>query len=92
MAAPAAALTSVALDAFTAVYHRPSGITHLLTAPAPEMLAAMADDALTADEILVRLAARYEVGDAASLTARLDELVASGLVSAVRGAASRLGA
>ncbi len=75
-----AALRAVPLDAFVAVYHRPSGITHLLTSPAPEILAALAERALTADGLLASLTNDYELEDAASLIARLDELVAAGLV------------
>jgi PqqD family protein of HPr-rel-A system len=81
VAAPASALLIEPLDALTAVYHRPSGITHLLAAPAPEILSVLADPA-TADELLARLAERFEVPDADrdALLARLEELVAAGLV------------
>jgi PqqD family protein of HPr-rel-A system len=81
VAAPASALLVEPLDALTAVYHRPSGITHLLGQPAPEILAALGEPA-TADDLLHRLAALFEVPDAdrAALLARLEELVAAGLV------------
>lgn len=77
------ALRIAALDVLTAVYHRPSGITHLLAPPAPEMLDALAGATLTADELLDQLAARFELGavDAAALEARLAELVDAGLVA-----------
>lgn len=77
------ALRIVHLDAFTAVYHRASGITHLITAPAPEILATLGEAGMTRDALLMRLATDYALGDgdAAALLARLDELVASGLVS-----------
>ncbi len=42
-APPATALATVRLDEFTAVYHRPSGATHLLVEPAPEILAALVE-------------------------------------------------
>ena len=83
--APAdAALLTAELDAFTAVFHRPSGITHLLVSPAPEILAALADAPLDLDTLLAQLGARFDLADASrdALVARLDELVAAGLVEA----------
>ena len=73
------------LDMVTAVYHRASGITHLLAEPAPEIMAALATGPLTSDELLARLGEEYALGDAdeRALAARLDELVATGLVEAV---------
>ncbi len=72
------------LDAFTAVYHRASGITHLLTEPAPQILAVLATGALTLDALLDRLGHEYELADATheALAARLAELVDAGLVAA----------
>ena len=72
------------LDAFTLVYHRESGITHLLTAPAPEILAALGEAGLTRAALAARLAAEYDLGDFddAALDGRLGELVATGLVAA----------
>ncbi|MEG8019410.1 hypothetical protein [Sphingomonas sp. LR55] len=40
-APPSDGLLIAPLDEFTAVYHRASGITHLLTDPAPQILAAV---------------------------------------------------
>ncbi|WP_188445475.1 HPr-rel-A system PqqD family peptide chaperone [Sphingomonas psychrolutea] len=76
-------LKIVHLDSFAAIYHRASGITHLVTAPAPEILATLGEAGLTRSALLGRLAMDYELGDAdeAALLARLDELVATGLVS-----------
>ncbi len=73
------------LDVLTAVFHRASGVTHLLAEPAPEIMAALTDAALTQAELLAQLAERYALADAdeAALAARLDELVAAGLVEAV---------
>lgn len=70
------------LDAFTAVYHRRSGITHLLAEPAPQILAILGEAGLTLDALLARLQADYELADGSreTLAARLDELVVSGLV------------
>ncbi|WP_404369944.1 HPr-rel-A system PqqD family peptide chaperone [Sphingomonas sp. MMS24-J45] len=76
-------LKIVHLDSFAAIYHRASGITHLVTSPAPEILATLGEAGLTRAALLVRLAAEYDLGDAddAALLARLDELVATGLVA-----------
>ncbi|WP_324750617.1 HPr-rel-A system PqqD family peptide chaperone [Sphingomonas sp. LY54] len=71
----------IELDGLTALYHRPSGTTHILAAPAPQILAAIADDPATADEILARMAAGFDVdGDRDALLPRLDELEAAGLI------------
>ncbi len=75
------ALLIRSLDAFTAVFHRPSGQTHLLAAPAPEILAALAAGPMTLDALHAALAADYELDGAEGLATRLDELVAVGLVS-----------
>lgn len=82
--ARAETLRIVHLDSFTAVYHRESGLTHLVTAPAPEILAALGEAGRTRGDLLARLAADYALhdADAGALAARLDELVACGLVSA----------
>jgi len=71
------------LDSFMAVYHRSSGITHLITAPAPEILATLGEAGMTFTALRDTLAGAYELGDLddAALAARLDELVAAGLVS-----------
>ena len=76
-------LRIVPLDTFTAIYHRASGITHLVAPPAPEILAALRPAGLTRSALIARLAQDYDLLDAdeAALAARLDELVAAGLVS-----------
>uniref|UniRef100_UPI0035CA2239 HPr-rel-A system PqqD family peptide chaperone n=1 Tax=uncultured Sphingomonas sp. TaxID=158754 RepID=UPI0035CA2239 len=81
--ARAESLDIVHLDSFAAVYHRASGITHLLTAPAPEILATLGEAGMTRAMLLERLAIDFALGDgdAAVLRERLDELVASGLVA-----------
>lgn len=83
-AAPADTLLSVELDAFVAVFHRTSGITHLLASPAPEILACLHDGPLDAAGLAHRLGERFDVADAdpAALAARLAELVDTGLVEA----------
>lgn len=68
-------------DSVIAVYHRSSGITHFLAAPAPQILAALGECGLTRSGLLARLRAGHALEDPDStLTARLHELVACGLV------------
>jgi PqqD family protein of HPr-rel-A system len=75
-------LIVVPVDLLTAIYHRASGQTHLMACPAPEILEALADAPLDAEALLAKLRADYDLVDAdpAALTARLDELVETGLV------------
>lgn len=71
------------LDGLTALYHRPSGMTHILVTPAPEILAALDDGPADADELLRRIGERFEIEaeDASeAVAARLAELEAAGLV------------
>ncbi|MDJ0276936.1 HPr-rel-A system PqqD family peptide chaperone [Sphingomonas sp. 2R-10] len=84
-APPVASLRIVPLDQLSAVYHRASGQTHVVAPPVPEILDLLADRAMTADELLAALAARYDLadGDTGGLVARLDELVDTGLVECV---------
>ncbi len=82
-AAAPATLRIVPLDALTLIYHRASGMTHIVDAPVPEILEALGEgEALGVDALLTRLAARFELpdGDPMALAVRLDELVAAGLV------------
>ncbi|MES2987564.1 MAG: HPr-rel-A system PqqD family peptide chaperone [Pseudomonadota bacterium] len=74
-------LRIVPLDALTLIYHRASGITHIVDAPVPEILTALAEP-LDVDALLARLAADYDLIDAdpLALAVRLDELAAAGLV------------
>ncbi len=78
---PPSARLSVVLDALVAVYHRPSGVTHLLAAPSPELLDALADGPADAATLRDRLAALYELeGDgSAMIDARMEELIVAGL-------------
>lgn len=81
---PAAdAWLAVELDAFTAVFHRVSGITHLLVEPAPQLLAVLGGQALTLADLRERLIAVFDLPDITDdgLAARLDELVEAGLVA-----------
>lgn len=78
---------TVDLDGLTLVYHRPSGQTHMLAEPAPEILAALAQGNADAAEILHRLARDHGLdseGDAgAVIAARLAELAELGLIRAL---------
>ena len=80
-AAPPPSLLIEPLDDLTAVFHRASGITHLLAPPAPEILHALRTPA-TRDALSSRLNESFELPDTdgEALGARLDELVAAGLV------------
>jgi PqqD family protein of HPr-rel-A system len=76
-------LSSVALESLSAVYHVPSGMTHLLAPPAPQILDALASWAGTAQDVLERIASTFDIDaeDAvAAMAARLEELEAAGLV------------
>ncbi len=70
------------LDIFAGVFHQPSGITHLLTAPAPQILDALRPDGATLSSLMSILETRFGLADAdpQALAARLDELIAAGLV------------
>lgn len=75
---------SVFLDGFTLVYHRPSGQTHMLAEPAPEILSALAQGDADQSEVLRRLARDHGLdseGNAeAVIAARLAELAELGLI------------
>jgi len=81
-AAPPATLRIVPLDALTLIYHRASGITHIVDAPVPEILEALGDEILGVDALLARLSEQFDLPDAdpMALAIRLDELVVAGLV------------
>ena len=81
---PAAARAVTGLDGYTILYHRPSRATHVLASPAPELIAALAEGPADVAMLAARLAATHDLAAddavADTLRARLDELVASGLV------------
>ncbi len=82
-AEPADQILVTPLDSLTLVYQRRSGITNIVAEPAPEILAAMGADALTADEVAQRLAAQFDFDSAKAadiIAARLNELADLGLV------------
>ena len=83
IAEPEDAVSAVALDGLTLLFHAPSGMTHIVAAPAPEILGALREGPADAAELMRRLRARFdfEHGEAeAAIHARLDELEAAGLV------------
>jgi PqqD family protein of HPr-rel-A system len=81
-AAAPATLRIIPLDELTLIYHRASGITHVVDAPVPEMLEALGEEAMSPAILLAKLATDYELIDAdpLALAVRLDELAAAGLV------------
>jgi PqqD family protein of HPr-rel-A system len=83
IADPEDQVRAVPLDGLTALFHAPSGTTHIVAPPAPEILAALREGPADSAELLARLAARFDVeGEAAAeaIAARLAELEAAGLV------------
>ena len=74
------ALTTVALDGLSLVYHAPSGTTHIVAPPAPEILAALGEGPADATELLRRLHDKYEFDGDEAIHARLGELEEAGLV------------
>ena len=83
VADPESALRAVPLDGLTLLFHAPSGMTHIVAAPAPEILDALRSGPADAAELIRRLRARFEIDSPeaeAAIHARLDELEAAGLV------------
>ncbi len=71
----------VELDGLTAWFHRPSGMTHILAPPAPQILEALAMEPADIETLLGRIGERFEIeGGIDALAARLAELEAAGLV------------
>lgn len=73
-------LRIAALDDLVAIYHRASGITHLVVAPVPELLEAMAGEWRTLDALADAFGLAAD--ERGALIERLEELVATGLVEA----------
>jgi PqqD family protein of HPr-rel-A system len=88
-AAPNADLIWHELDSMMLLFHRPSGITHMLADPAPAIIEVMEDAVLTAAEIASRLTVLFDVEAGADaediILARLEELSSLGLVTRVSG-------
>ncbi len=87
LAEPADQLLVEPLDAITLIYHRRSGITHMVAEPVPEMLAAMGDTPVDAAKLVALLSRQFDLGaeeDAESvIAARLEELAELGLIERV---------
>jgi PqqD family protein of HPr-rel-A system len=71
----------VDFDGLCALYHRRSGMTHLLAEPAPQIIMALAGKSLGLAGLLAELGLDDSAGNRAALAARLDELGEAGLVS-----------
>lgn len=80
------------LGVLTACYHRPSGRTHLLMEPSPEILDLLGDRIMDAAAILAALAERFDLDAeddiAQTLQSRLAELEEAGLVRRIEEDAS----
>lgn len=72
------------LDSMTLIFHRSSGITHIVADPVPVILDVMGRTAMTPQAIADQLAAQYELEQGANVEqvvlARLEELCALGLM------------
>lgn len=79
-------VVAVDLDGLTAIYHRRSGMTHLVLEAVPAILDSLRDGPCDAVALESRLSVRFDLGDEsreasqAVLEARLQELEALGLV------------
>ena len=83
IADPESTVRAVQLDGLSLLFHAPSGMTHIVAAPAPEILDALREGPADAGELIRRLRARFEVDGEeaeAAIHARLGELEAAGLV------------
>lgn len=80
IADPESAVTAVALDGLTVLFHEPSGMTHIVASPAPEILDALRSGPADVAELLRRLRTRFEFDGDEAIHARLGELEAAGLV------------
>ncbi|MEA3043252.1 MAG: hypothetical protein QOJ53_539 [Sphingomonadales bacterium] len=80
IADPESAVRSVELDGLTALFHEPSGMTHIVAPPAPQILDALREGPANAAELLRRLRARFDFEGEEAIHARLDELETAGLV------------
>ena len=58
IADPESAVMTVALDGLSVLFHEPSGMTHIVAPPAPEILAALQAGPADAPELLRRLRVR----------------------------------
>ena len=81
IADPEEMVRTVELDGLTALFHIPSGMTHIVAPPAPQLLEALRTSPADAAQLAERLGQSFEVeGGAEEMEARLQELEAAGLV------------
>jgi PqqD family protein of HPr-rel-A system len=83
IADPPGSVRMVELEGLTLLYHRPSGLTHFLAPPAPQILSALARGPASAAEIAASMGETFDIESddpAAAISARLSELEAAGLV------------
>lgn len=78
---PPEAVQRVELDGLVLLYHRPSGTTHFLASPAPELLDALGQGGADLATLAERLSEHFDLEQPEALQPRLDELVAAGLVT-----------
>ena len=81
IADPEEMVRAVELDGLTALFHIPSGMTHIVAPPAPQLLEELRRSPADAAELAERLGESFDVqGGAEEMAARLQELEAAGLV------------
>lgn len=81
---PESCVRGVALDGLSVLYHEPSGMTHIVAPPAPQILEVLRMGPADSGELLARMRAWYDLEEesaADAIEARLEELEAAGLVS-----------
>lgn len=80
---PPDSVRAVELEGLALLFHRPSGLTHFLAPPAPQILEALSAGPASAAEIATLIGERFDIDSedpAAAIAARLAELEAAGLV------------
>jgi len=82
IADPEGAVRRVELDGLSVLFHAPSGMTHIVAAPAPEILDALQPGPADAAELMRRLRAVFDLDEDAGeiVSLRLAELEQAGLV------------
>ena len=81
IADPDTLIRKVELDGLTALFHVPSGMTHIVAPPAPQILEALGAGPADAEELARRLDQSFEIeGGEDAMAARLAELETAGLV------------
>lgn len=79
-AEPSDHVCRVELDGLNLLYHRPSGQTHIMVEPMPEIVGLLTGQSMTAQELMHEFA--LDQADQPLLQRRLDELLATGLIAA----------